>query len=72
MSRRHVLSTHIIRAAARRAQAHYEDVQLAASLDGPAGEYARQVCAQMGISLTDEIDVKPARHERAKWVVVAS
>lgn len=71
MAHRVVLSTHIIRRRASSAQAHYEGVQEAASLDGPAGEYARQVCAQMGLGLADQIEVRPAKHERAKWIVAS-
>jgi hypothetical protein len=71
-TRRQRLSTHAFRRTARAAQTHYENLQYTATLDGPAGEYARQACAHLHVGLDSAIKVEPARYERGRWVVIAA
>lgn len=71
MARRHRLSTHLIRPMARSAQREYENLQEEATREGPAGEYARRACADLGIGLTQKIEVEKATVERANWRVMA-
>lgn len=71
MPRRHRLSTHLIRRTAALAQEYYEKLQETASEETPAGVYARESLAHLGVSLTDKIDVKPAKYERGNYVVIS-
>jgi len=68
VSSRHVLSTHLLRATARRAADHYRKVQYRAFTHGDME--AQTACRDLGIQHRSEFKVERAGHQRAKWIVV--
>ena len=68
-TRRHVLSTHLIRVRARAKRRHYMRLQSAARADCRSPAYGQLF--ELRIATTDVIRVERATHERGKWVVVA-